>query len=412
MIEPKTLLNQAVRASERLSGAHSAFLENRASGLHELANLIALELGQPPVAKASRPALFDRAHLEEFATGSIARCFGPEYAIFESHRYPRIPNGALLLMDQVTDIQGTRHQLKPGASISTEYTVPSTAWFGSQPGQPVPYFTLMEMALQPCGLLSAYLGTAFIFPGEDYYFRNLDGQAVLLSEPNLHGQQITANARLTSSTTSGSTIIQKFDFSLSRNGQVFFKGDSAFGYFPATGLASQAGLDSGREVPPVVGWDPQNTTQFPKGSSQKQAALPLLDQILVTPQGGRAGLGSLWAEKMVNPQDWFFDCHFFQDPVMPGSLGLEAIFQGLLNLVIQSGQIRPGYEPRFTLHQPLAWKYRGQILRSHKRMQVEVNLENVEATPEFVSVKANASLWGDRTRIYEVKNLALNFPLP
>jgi 3-hydroxymyristoyl/3-hydroxydecanoyl-(acyl carrier protein) dehydratase len=412
MIEPKTILNQAIQASERLSGAHSAFLENRASGLHELADLIALELGQPPATKTSQPALFNRAHLEEFATGSIARCFGPEYAIFESHRYPRIPNGALLLMDAVTDIQGTRHQLKPGASITTEYTVPSTAWFGSQPGQTVPYFTLMEMALQPCGLLSAYLGTAFIFPGEDYYFRNLDGQAVLLAEPNLHGQQITANARLTSSTTSGSTIIQKFNFSLSCNGQVFYQGDSAFGYFPAAGLASQAGLDSGREVPPALGWDPQGTAPFPYIPSQKQAALPLLDRMLVSPHGGPMGLGSLWAEKTVNPKDWFFDCHFFQDPVMPGSLGLEAIFQGLRSLVIQSGQIAPGCEPRFTLHQPLAWKYRGQILRSHKRMQVEVNLEKIEATPELVSVKANASLWGDRTRIYEVKNLTLSFPLP
>lgn len=412
MTDPKTILRHAVQASERLSGAHAAFLENRASGLHELAGLIALELRLPDSIAPAHLSVFDRSQLEEFATGSIARCFGPEYAIFEGRRYPRIPNGKLLLMDQVIEIQGTRRQLKPGASITVQFTVPSTTWFGTLPGQPVPYFTLMEMALQPCGFLSAYLGTAFIFPGEDYYFRNLDGTAVLLADPQLHGQLITAHARLTSSTTSGSTIIQKFDFSLSRDGQVFYQGDSAFGYFPAAGLASQSGLDGGRDIPPARGWEPEGAAPFLHKNRWGFESLHLFDRVAVSPYGSPASLGSLWAEKAINPQDWFFHCHFFQDAVMPGSLGLEAMYQGLKILAFQTGRFPSTDDARFPLNQALVWKYRGQILPSHKTMQIEVNLEKVETLSSQLAVTASASLWGDHTRIYEVKNLALYFPLP
>jgi len=46
--------------------------------------------------------------------------------------------------------------------------------------------------------------------------------------------------------------------------------------------------------------------------------------------GGGAGLGRLHGRKRVDPAEWFFDAHFYEDPVMPGSLGVEAFLQLLM----------------------------------------------------------------------------------
>ena len=47
----------------------------------------------------------------------------------------------------------------------------------------------------------------------------------------------------------------------------------------------------------------------------------------ITEDGGEHGKGQLVAELDVNPDLWFFKCHFLGDPVMPGCLGLDALWQ-------------------------------------------------------------------------------------
>jgi 3-hydroxyacyl-[acyl-carrier protein] dehydratase / trans-2-decenoyl-[acyl-carrier protein] isomerase len=54
----------------------------------------------------------------------------------------------------------------------------------------------------------------------------------------------------------------------------------------------------------------------------------MLDRIThVSTEGGNYGKGELRAELDINPELWFFDCHFVGDPVMPGCLGLDAMWQ-------------------------------------------------------------------------------------
>ncbi|MGF1448214.1 MAG: 3-hydroxyacyl-[acyl-carrier-protein] dehydratase FabA [Opitutales bacterium] len=56
--------------------------------------------------------------------------------------------------------------------------------------------------------------------------------------------------------------------------------------------------------------------------------LLMFDRIVsVAPEGGRHGLGQVVAEFDINPDLWFFKCHFVGDPVMPGCLGLDAMWQ-------------------------------------------------------------------------------------
>ncbi len=68
---------------------------------------------------------------------------------------------------------------------------------------------------------------------------------------------------------------------------------------------------------------------FGQGNAQLPAPpMLMLDRITnITEDGGEHGKGLLVAELDVNPDLWFFKCHFLGDPVMPGCLGLDALWQ-------------------------------------------------------------------------------------
>jgi len=67
------------------------------------------------------------------------------------------------------------------------------------------------------------------------------------------------------------------------------------------------------------------------GPGNAQLPLPpmlMFDRITeISKDGGEAGLGKVVAEFDINPDLWFFGCHFKGDPVMPGCLGLDALWQ-------------------------------------------------------------------------------------
>jgi len=67
------------------------------------------------------------------------------------------------------------------------------------------------------------------------------------------------------------------------------------------------------------------------GEGNAQLPLPpmlMFDRIVsINEDGGQYGKGEVIAELDINPDLWFFDCHFQGDPVMPGCLGLDALWQ-------------------------------------------------------------------------------------
>ena len=110
----------------------------------------------------------------------------------------------------------------------------------------MPYSILMEIALQPNGFISAWMGTTLTFPNDELFFRNLDGTGALLREVDLRGKTITNDSRLLSTVISGSNIIQNFTFELSTDGEPFYRGTAVFGYFKEQALIHQLGLDKGQ----------------------------------------------------------------------------------------------------------------------------------------------------------------------
>jgi len=68
---------------------------------------------------------------------------------------------------------------------------------------------------------------------------------------------------------------------------------------------------------------------FGPGNAQlPQPPMLMFDRINdISETGGEYGKGGLTAELDINPDLWFFDCHFNDDPVMPGCLGVDAMWQ-------------------------------------------------------------------------------------
>ncbi len=150
---------------------------------------------------------------------------------------------------------------------------PADMWFYTDNSYPfTPYSVMMEMALQPCGFLSAFMGPTFAFPEIDFYFRNLDGHATLHKDVDLRGRTLTNRVELLSSTVLQGIIIQKYKFDMMLDGESFFVGESSFGYFTMQALSSQAGLDMGN--PPVKWHMANNTTLITVNGSRTQPPHP------------------------------------------------------------------------------------------------------------------------------------------
>ncbi|HVA26480.1 MAG TPA: beta-ketoacyl synthase N-terminal-like domain-containing protein [Chloroflexota bacterium] len=363
-----------------------------------------------PEPAASDSSSADEQHIREFATGSVAACFGPEFSIYEGRTTPRQPNGDLQLISRIVTVEGLRLDFNSPARVVAEYDVPAEPWFYTESVcQEVPYSILMELALQPCGFLSAWLGSTLMFPDEELHFRNLDGRGELLSKPNLRGKTIGNHVRITSSVAMQSIVIQKFEFELQCEGDVFYRGDAAFGYFSNEALANQVGLDGGAAVPPWI--DGRRNGAFEFDADAQAGHFDLLDRFAIVDKGGRYGRGYVFAEKRVDPFDWFFANHFYQDPVMPGSLGVEAMVQALQAYARVTRKGAGLDSPRLVQPAPhtTVWKYRGQIVPTHERMTLEMHVKRLDRSSDGTAtvIVADGSLWRDSLRIYEVTDLAL-----
>lgn len=377
-----------------------------------------------------RPAVIDEERIRAFALGSPVDCFGEDYTIYAGRRLPLIPNGDLQLMSRIVELQGKPYEFTPDTYLVSEYDVPVDAWFYQHNAYPaLPYSLLMEIALQPCGFLSAYLRSCMLFPNADLYFRNLDGRGRTFRVVDIRGKTITNHARLLSSTFIQGIIIQKLAFHVSCEGQEFYEGDAVFGYFTTEAMTNQLGLDGGKSTPlwyeqenhpelavhtinlqsPEVR---QRLYQAPKGKqhyclSRKQ--LDLLDQVMIIERGGRYQQGYIYASKRINPDDWFFACHFKDDPVMPGSLGVEGMIQAMqvyaLHFDLGKQFVSPHFE--YVPDHEITWRYRGQIVRESQQWSLEVHIRRVEVSPDQVVIVGDASLWRTSLRIYDVKQIAM-----
>lgn len=135
------------------------------------------------------------------------------------------------------------------------------------------------------------------------------------------------------------------------------------------------------------------------------AKLPLpnmlmLDRITnITDEGGAYGKGQITAELDVNPDLWFFGCHFKDDPVMPGCLGLDAMWQLLGVFLGWTG--KPGRGRALGVGEV---KFYGQVFNNIKKVAYKLDIKRV-FNMKLTLGMADGVLLADGQEIYSAKNL-------
>lgn len=385
-------------------------------------------------------APFTPWHMFEFATGDISKCFGPDFDVYKGRIPPRTPCGDLQVVTQVVEVQGTRLDLKNTSSCIAEYFVPSDAWYFTKNSVDnwMPYSLIMEIALQPNGFISGYMGTTLKYPEKDLFFRNLDGSGDLIKQVDLRNKTIVNKSVLLSTTMAGGMIVQSFTFELYVKDEnsvaqalekhdLFYKGTAVFGYFGGDALTNQLGIDNGKTTSPwfvdnntpksdieVIDLSNQNLALYQAPANKPHYKLAggqmnFIDTVSIVEGGGKAGVAYVHGQRTIDATDWFFRYHFHQDPVMPGSLGVEAIIE-LMQTYALSKDLGKGFtNPRFIAPTTLVkWKYRGQITPLNTHMTLDVHITDIIRTDGEVRLVGDANLSKDGLRIYEVKDIVLS----
>ena len=139
------------------------------------------------------------------------------------------------------------------------------------------------------------------------------------------------------------------------------------------------------------------------GPGNAQLPLPnmlMFDRITeINETGGANGKGQIIAELDVNPDLWFFGCHFEGDPVMPGCLGLDAMWQLVGFYLGWLGG--PGHGRALGAGEV---KFSGQVTDDVKLVTYKVDLKRVIQRKLYMGI-ADATLEADGKVIYTAKNL-------
>jgi 3-hydroxyacyl-[acyl-carrier protein] dehydratase/trans-2-decenoyl-[acyl-carrier protein] isomerase len=140
---------------------------------------------------------------------------------------------------------------------------------------------------------------------------------------------------------------------------------------------------------------------FGPGNAQLPAPPMLMfDRITsITADGGTDGKGEIVAEFDINPDLWFFKCHFLGDPVMPGCLGLDALWQLVGFFLGWMGG--PGKGRALGVEEV---KFTGMVLPTAKKITYIVNLKRVIMRKLIIGV-ADGIMQVDGKVIYEAKGL-------
>ncbi|MCI3134021.1 3-hydroxyacyl-[acyl-carrier-protein] dehydratase FabA [Phenylobacterium aquaticum] len=139
------------------------------------------------------------------------------------------------------------------------------------------------------------------------------------------------------------------------------------------------------------------------GDGNAQLPVPpmlMFDRITkITDDGGAHGKGYVEAELDINPALWFFDCHFIGDPVMPGCLGLDAMWQLVGFFLGWSGA--PGKGRALGVGEV---KFSGEVTPNIKKVVYRIDLKRVILRRLVMGI-GDGVLEADGKVIYEAKDL-------
>ena len=138
----------------------------------------------------------------------------------------------------------------------------------------------------------------------------------------------------------------------------------------------------------------------------KNAKLPLPPMLMfdriteIRENDGNFKKGIIKAELDLKDNLWFFDCHFKEDPVMPGCLGLDAMWQLVGFYLGWMGN--PGRGRALGVN---SVKFTGEVLKNVKKATYEINMKRILIKEGATVGLANGILSADGKQIYSAENL-------
>ena len=138
----------------------------------------------------------------------------------------------------------------------------------------------------------------------------------------------------------------------------------------------------------------------------KNAKLPLPPMLMfdriteIRENDGNFNKGFIKAELDLKDNLWFFDCHFKEDPVMPGCLGLDAMWQLVGFYLGWMGN--PGRGRALGVN---SVKFTGEVLKNVKKATYEINMKRILVKEGTTVGLANGILSADGKQIYSAENL-------
>mgnify|MGYP001396557315 CR=1 FL=1 len=140
------------------------------------------------------------------------------------------------------------------------------------------------------------------------------------------------------------------------------------------------------------------------GEGNARLPLPpmlMFDRITEIKSGeGKFKKGLIKAELDVKDKLWFFDCHFKEDPVMPGCLGLDAMWQLVGFYLGWLGN--PGRGRALGVN---SVKFTGEVLKNVKKAVYEIDMKRILVKEGTTVGLANGILLADGKKIYNAENL-------
>ena len=136
------------------------------------------------------------------------------------------------------------------------------------------------------------------------------------------------------------------------------------------------------------------------------AKLPLPPMLMfdriteISDNSGTFKKGSLKAELDIKDDLWFFECHFKEDPVMPGCLGLDAMWQLVGFYLGWLGN--PGKGRALGVG---TVKFTGEVIKSVKSVRYEINMKKIMAPGGTTVGLANGLVFADDKKIYSAESL-------
>lgn len=359
---------------------------------------------------------FSRPELEVLTSGKISDIFGDRFKFQDKYTLQtRMPKPPLLFADRVLGIEGEPGTLGLG-KIWFETNVSEDSWF-LHDGMPLGL--MLESMLNPCILLMSWLGI-------DSYNKGERRTRLIGCEFMLHESLVKPDSTITSELTvdghvnNGEMWLTYFHIDCYAAGQKCLtvrKGQ--LGFFTKAELHGAHGVkwdaktarfnvDARRDTPVVVcehrSFTKEQVSLFSKGRTAEcfgngyekafthtrspriqSGEMLMIDEVeCFDPQGGPWGLGYLKAKKALKPDEWFFLCHFHNDPVMPGLLQFEGCLQAMAFYLAGLGFTldRDGY--RFEPIPEVLYEvqFRGEADPTNREIIYEVFVEEVHGGEE------------------------------